>query len=142
MVDHNLKIWQGVKDIICLSWNTAKIVFMKKCCKDRRQNKRHHWIPMFIGTPCTYGTYLKFSKMFMENLILLGCIFCGFPYLNSCYYLELGELNPSLYRSVSLDSQEFWGMEEGPPGRVYIKVRTSRTGLYQGKNLQYGFVSR
>ncbi|XP_023323110.1 synaptotagmin-15 [Eurytemora carolleeae] len=38
---------------------------------------------------------------------------------------ELGELNPSLYRSVSLDSQEFFGTEEGPPGRVYIKMKYS-----------------
>ena len=34
-------------DIRCLSWNTAIIVFMKKCHMDRRLYE------MFIGTPCT-----------------------------------------------------------------------------------------
>ena len=53
MVDHILKISRpGVFDIRCLSWNTASIVFMKRCCMDRRRYESRHWIPMF-ETPCT-----------------------------------------------------------------------------------------
>ena len=53
MVDRILKISRpGVFDIRCLSWNTAIIVFMKKCRMDRRRYKSRHWIPMFIGIPC------------------------------------------------------------------------------------------
>ena len=49
MVDHILKFY----DIRCLSWNTEIIVLMKKCRMFRRWYKSRHWIPMFIGTPCT-----------------------------------------------------------------------------------------
>ena len=54
MVDHILKISRpDVLDVVCLSWNTAIIVCMRKCRMDRRRYKSRHWIPMFIGTPCS-----------------------------------------------------------------------------------------
>ena len=53
MVDHILKISRpGVFDIRRLSWNTAIVVFIKKCRMVRRRYKSRHWISMFIGTPC------------------------------------------------------------------------------------------
>ena len=54
MVDHILKISRlGVFYIGCLCWSTVINVFMKKCCMNRRLYKSRHWIPMFIGTPCS-----------------------------------------------------------------------------------------
>ena len=43
MINSILKISRpGVSDIRCLSWNTAIIVFMKKCPIDRRLYKSRH----------------------------------------------------------------------------------------------------
>ena len=55
MADHFLKIFRPcVFDIVCLSWNTIIIAFMKKCCMDRRWYKSCHWTSMcLLGHPCT-----------------------------------------------------------------------------------------
>ena len=65
MVDHILKISiPGVYDIRCLDWNTEIIVFMKKFRMDRRRYKSCHWIPMFIGTPCSKILTIYFNLRF------------------------------------------------------------------------------
>jgi hypothetical protein len=42
-----------------------------------------------------------------------------------CAAKELGELNPSLYKSTSMDSQDFSPTTEEFAGKVYIKVITT-----------------
>ena len=47
LVNHNLKILiQGVFVIRYFNWNTAIIVFMKKCSIDQRRYKSCHLIPI------------------------------------------------------------------------------------------------
>ena len=47
LVNHNLKILiQGVFVIRYFNWNTAIIVFMKKCSIDQRRYKSRHLIPI------------------------------------------------------------------------------------------------
>ena len=52
MVDNILKSQDQAFSIF--RWNTAIILFMKKCHMDRRRYKSRHLIPMFIKTPCTF----------------------------------------------------------------------------------------
>ena len=101
MVDHILKISRpGVFKSRCLSWNTAIIVFMKKCRMDQRRYKSRHWIPMFIGTPCiilvneflegleAYNNYKLFPRPFLPSLNELFRIFFKWSRKNLLRWLE------------------------------------------------------
>ena len=80
MVDHIFKIpIPSFFDNSCLSWNNAKIVFMKKMpLANRRRYKWCHWIPMFIGTPRTYKVNFNGHKRYRlrENRSRLAQLSC------------------------------------------------------------------
>ena len=85
MIDHILKISRlGIFDFRCLSWNTAIIVFMKKCRMDRRRYESRHWIPMFIGKH-TYNNTLHAYNYYLHTYTYIQLLYT-YVLAHACNY--------------------------------------------------------